>query len=602
VSDSLCQMNAQSEARTIRIGGGSAGFGDGLMAAPRLVADGALDYLMFDFLSEYYMPMAGRARSKDAAAGFVDDFPEGVFASILGDALDKGVKLVANAGAVNPAACVEALRAVAARLGRSPVIAVVTGDDLLDRAADLRAAGLLTQELPAGASYTGVNAYVGAFPIARALAMGADVVITGRVVDSALALGPLIHEFGWSVDDFDLLAAGSLVGHLLECGAQASGGLFTDWHEIEDYSDIGYPIAAVRADGTAVITKPPGTGGRVSVGSVAEQLLYEIADPATYPLPDVTCDFTGVRIDPVAEDEVLVSGARGRAPGADLKGIATWDDGWMVAYGFIMRGPEAEQKARAVIGSVLRRTERMLEAREMPPFRRHRIDVFGDDGSYGAQAQPRGAREVVCRVALEHVDPRAFGVLLREHGTASVSMAPGITGWSFRSVPQPIARSESFFVPGDEVPVTVTVGERVETVRRASRVSAPSPAPAPVAFPAMEVEPDREVRLHDLAWVRSGDKGDACNIGVIARRPEYLPYLAAALGEDAVHRWYSHWLDADRGDVRRYHLPGVSAVNLVLDGALDGGCTVSLRFDPFGKSAAQEILDFPVPIPSGLTA
>jgi hypothetical protein len=594
-------MSAREDSqRTVRIGGGSAGFGDGLMAAPRLVADGELDYLMFDFLSEYYMPMAGRARAKDPMAGFVDDFPEGVFASILGDALDKGIKILANAGAVNPDACAAALAEVAKRLGRSPAIAVITGDDLLDRAPEFRASGRLTRELPAGATYTGINAYVGAFPVARALAMGADVVITGRVVDSALALGPLIHEFGWSEADYDLLAAGSLVGHLLECGAQASGGLFTDWHEVEDYSDIGYPIAACRADGSAVITKPPGTGGCVSVGSVAEQLLYEIADPAAYPLPDVTCDFTAVRIEALATDEVLISGARGRPPGADLKAIATWDDGWMVAYGFIMRGPEAEQKARAVIGSVLRRAERMLEARGIAPFRRSRVDVFGDEGSYGAQARPRGAREIVCRIALEHVDPRAFAVLLREHGTASVSMAPGITGWSFRSLPQPIARSESFFVPADEVPVTVSVGERVDTVRRAAPPSHTVERPAPVPFPAVVDEPDTIVRLEELAWVRSGDKGDTCNVGVIARRPEYLPYLAAVLDEDAVHRWYAHWLAPEGGGVRRFHLPGVAAINLLLDGALDGGCTVSLRFDPFGKSAAQEILDFPVPVPADL--
>ena len=203
--------------------------------------------------------------------------------------MERGVRMVTNAGAVNPVACAEAMKAAAARIGLSPKIAVVHGDDLIDRAGELRATGRLKTALPDGCAYTGINAYLGAFPIARALELGADVVITGRVVDSALVLGPLIHEFGWAPNDYDCMAAGSLIGHLLECGAQASGGIFTDWREVGDYSEIAYPIAECRADGSAVITKTVDMGGLVSVGTVAEQLLYEIGDPRSYALPDVHC-------------------------------------------------------------------------------------------------------------------------------------------------------------------------------------------------------------------------------------------------------------------------------------------------------------------------
>ena len=520
--------------RTVRIGGGAAGVGDGLMAAPVLVERGELDYLMFDFLSEYYMPIAGRMRAADPTAGYVPDVPDGVFASVLGAALQRGVRLIANAGAVNPAGCADAFEAVAARLGLSPRIAVVSGDDLLERGDALEAAGRLRQPLPAGTAYTGINAYIGAFPVARALDMGADVVVTGRVVDSALALGPLVHEFGWTEHDHDLLAAGSVVGHLLECGAQASGGLFTDWHEVEDYSAIGYPIAEVAADGTAVLTKVPGTGGRVSTGSVAEQLLYELGDPRSYLLPDVVCDVADVRIEPADADAVRVSGARGRPPGPDLKAIATWDDGWMAAYAFVVRGPEAEAKARAVVASQRRRVASMLEAQGMADFRRSHIDVLGDEGTYGAQGRRRGAREVVCRVALEHEDARAFAVLFREAGTASVSMAPGIAGSSFRSAPAPIGRSEAFYLPAGEVPVSVRLGDRTEVVVRASPGRGAAP-PAPDPLPTPNAPADTTVRLEELAWVRSGDKGDTANVGVVARRAGAppLPRRCARRGDGA---------------------------------------------------------------------
>jgi hypothetical protein len=250
----------------VRIGGGSAGYGDGAMAAPVLIRDGEIDYLMLDYLSEIYMPMAARARLADPQMGYVPYFPTEFYPRIAAALDQTGTQLVTNAGAVNPRACARAMAAEAEKLGLCPCIAVVDGDDLLGRAEAFRATGLLSAQMPEGANYTGIHAYLGAFPIARALALGADIVITGRVVDSALALGPLIHEFGWAADACDLLGAGSLIGHILECGAQASGGLFTDWHEVGDYADIGYPIAEVRRDGTAIITKPPGTGGLVNVG------------------------------------------------------------------------------------------------------------------------------------------------------------------------------------------------------------------------------------------------------------------------------------------------------------------------------------------------
>jgi hypothetical protein len=584
--------------RLVRIGGAGAGYGDGTMATPRLIREGELDYVVLDFLSEYFMPQAARSRAADPGAGYVPYFPDELFSDVLPDLMARGVRLVTNAGAVNPLACAGAMRKAAARIGLSPRIAVVHGDDLLDRADDFRQRGLLRTVLPGDVSLTGIHAYLGAFPVARALALGADVVITGRVVDSALVLGPLIHEFGWAPDDYERMAAGSLIGHLLECGAQASGGIFTDWREVGDYAEIAYPIAECRADGSAIITKLESMGGLVSVGTVAEQLLYEIGDPRSYLLPDVIADFTQVSLEQVAKDRVLVSGARGRAPGGAYKAIATWDDGWFASMGFAMRGQDAAEKARRIADSVFRRSAAMLRERNLPALRRTRTEVIGDEESYGENARVRESREVFCRMTFEAENPAAFALVLKELGTASVSMAPGIAGSMMMFPPTPVARHEAFMVPAAEVEACVTLDRREEAVHRFSH-GRDMIQPAPVDPPLPEEQADTCVALRELAWTRSGDKGDICNIGVIARRPEYLPYIAAALDEETLARCYGFMLREDSA-IERHYLPGSHSLNILLKGALDGGCTVSLRFDPFGKSAAQDALDIPVPVPASL--
>jgi hypothetical protein len=587
-----------TQQRIVRIGGGSAGLGDGIVGIPQLLRGGELDYLMLDYLSEYFMPQAGRSRLRDPQTGYVPGFPDEIVALAGRDLAGKKVKIVTNAGAVNPRGCAAAIREAARRRDLDIKIAVVDGDDVIERASEFRKSGRLQSELPKGASYTTLNAYLGAFPIARALALGTDLVITGRVVDSALCLGPLIHEFGWRPEQYDLLAAGSLVGHILECGAQASGGIFTDWRQVGDYTDIGYPIAECRADGSAVITKAPGTGGLVSVGTVAEQLLYEIADPRSYHLPDVVCDFSNVRFEQLGPDRVRMTGAKGRPPGPNYKVNATWDDGWFASWGYAVRGQDAADRAKAIADAVLRRGARLLRERSLPALRRSRVEIIGDEESWGAHARTQGSREIFCRITIEAGDDKTFGILLRETGTGSVSMAPGIVGSLMMFNPVPMARLESFLIPASEVPARITIDDRTETHERAESpplVAAPEAAAAPTPDRAT----DTTVPLRQLAWARSGDKADVCNIGIVARKPEYLPYIAAAMDEAAVARQYAFIL-SDDGAVERHYLPGSHALNFLLSGALDGGCTVSLCLDPFGKSAAQDALDMSIPVPASL--
>ena len=299
------------------MGGAAGALNDSVIAVPQLLTVPDLDYLGLDYLGEGAMGLMRRLKEADPRSGFLPDFVDLHIGPHLAELKARGIKVVSNAGGLNPEGLAEMIRARGRAQGVELRIAAVTGDDLADEIPALRRADvreMFTGEpLPDG-PLGSINAYLGAFPIAAALAAGADIVVTGRVVDSALFLGPLIHEFGWRADQFDLLAAGTLSGHLLECGAQATGGTFTDWCDVPDWANIGFPVAECRADGSFVMTKPAGTGGLVTAPVIAEQLLYEVSDPQAYIVPDVVCDFSEVRLEQAGPDRVEVTGAKGYPP------------------------------------------------------------------------------------------------------------------------------------------------------------------------------------------------------------------------------------------------------------------------------------------------
>ena len=303
---------------SIRIGGACGFWGEWSRATTQLLATPELDVLVYDYLAEITMSLLARARQKDASLGYATDFVTEVMASNAAQIAKRGVRIISNAGGLNPEACAVALRDVLEQSGVALRVAVVQGDDLLHRASHFHDAKDMFSGAPFPGSETiaSINAYLGAFPIAAALDAGAEIVITGRCADSALALGACIHRFGWQAGDLDLLAAGALAGHLIECGPQATGGNFTDWRASGDTARIGYPVAEIAVDGAIEMTKPPETTGTVTPASVAEQMLYEIGDPRAYLLPDVTCDFSQVQLRQEGPDRVHLSGATGRAPPA----------------------------------------------------------------------------------------------------------------------------------------------------------------------------------------------------------------------------------------------------------------------------------------------
>lgn len=584
--------------RTVRIGSASGFWGDTASAAPALVAQGDIQYLVFDYLAEVTMSILAAQKAKDPGAGYATDFVHITMKGLLPELHRRRIRVVANAGGVNPLACRDALAKVAAELGVPLRIGVATGDDLLARADDYRARGIT--EMFSGAPFpqrlASVNAYLGALPVARALDAGCDVVITGRCVDSAVTLGVLVHEFGWQPHEHDKLAQGTLAGHLVECGAQCTGGLFTDWEDVPDWDVIGFPIIEAQADGGFVITKAAGTGGRVTPATVAEQMLYEIGDPRAYHVPDVACDFTEVRFEQVGPDRVHVAGARGQPPTASYKVSATFMDGFRNAAFLTIAGDQAAAKARRTGEALFKRMARMLAEQGLPPFSETRIEVLGAEDMFGAAGRAT-AREVVLKLAAKCPSKASLDLFAREVAAAGTSMAPGTTGLvGGRPSPSPVIRLFSFLVPKTEVAISLQVGDE------STAVTVPldggfddartGPALRHPSSPATEGR--RRVPLLKLAHGRSGDKGDKANIGVLARRPEWLPWLSQWLTPERVAAHFAH---NGPSRVERFDLPGSRAMNFLLHDVLGGGGMASLRTDNLAKCYAQVLLALEVPVP-----
>ncbi len=419
----------------VRVAAGQGFWGDDLDAPRRQVEGGRVDYLMLDYLAEVTMSILQKQKERDPSMGYARDFV-GAMESVLPAVLERGVKVIANAGGVNPPACAAAVKAMAEKVGAKGKlrIGVVTGDDLLGRLDELMAAGHPLANMETGEPLSTVrdrvlsaNAYIGSEPIVEGLANGANVVITGRSTDTALTMAPLRYEFGWGPSSWDQLAAGIVAGHIIECGAQCSGGnCLYDWRSIPDLANVGYPIAEARPDGSFVITKHPNTGGRVSVPTVSEQLVYEMGDPHAYITPDVIADFTTITLAQDGENRVLVSGIKGAPPTDKLKVSVAYRAGFKAVGSLVYAWPDALEKAQ-LADKILRERLDRLGLR----FDHILSEYVGANATHGPLAgDNRDAPEVQLRFGVRGPDRAAVERFTREIAPLVLNGPPSVTGFA----------------------------------------------------------------------------------------------------------------------------------------------------------------------------
>ncbi|MFC6084493.1 acyclic terpene utilization AtuA family protein [Sphaerisporangium aureirubrum] len=581
----------------LRIANCSGFYGDRLSAAKEMVEGGPIDVLTGDWLAELTMLILAGNRLK-GRPGYARTFLTQM-EQVLGTCLDRGIKIVSNAGGLDPTGCAEAITGLATRLGLHPKVAHVTGDDLLATGTDLGPMINLDTGEALTATPLTANAYLGGRPIATALEAGADVVVTGRVTDAALVTGPGMWRYGWTPADLDALAGSVVAGHIIECGCQATGGNYAFFEEIPDLPHCGFPIAELHPDGSSVITKHPGTGGQVSVGTVTAQLLYEIASPH-YLGPDVTARFDTIRLEQVAEDRVRVSGVRGEPPPGTLKVALNYLGGYRNTMTLVLTGLNIEAKARLAEEAIFTRIPR-------ESFDQVHVDLTPTTPSGMALLR------ITVMSADQHTAGRTFSSAVVETGLASY---PGF----YALTP-----------PGDATPYgiywpTTIPSHAIDPQAWLSThpIQSPSPHQAEPTAPALapsthqaefsgaetvgrgtanpappygEEPAGTDIRLAPLGTVagaRSGDKGGNANLGVWVRTPEEYAWLTTYLTTGRLKELLP---DTAPLIVDRHELPNLLALNFVIHGLLGRGVAASPRLDPQAKGLAEELRGRLVPLP-----
>lgn len=589
----------------IRIANCSGFYGDRLSAAREMVEGGPIDVLTGDWLAELTMLILARNRARRPGGGYARSFVTQM-EQVMGTCLDRNIKVVSNAGGLDPDGCAEAVDEVAAKLGLSPTIAYVTGDDLLPRLDELVAAGIDLAHDETGepvgdtSRFISANAYLGCWGIVEALNRGADIVVTGRTTDAAVVCGPAAWHHGWRRDDWDALAGAVVAGHVIECGAQATGGNYSFFTEVAGMAHVGFPWAEIAADGSSVIGKHEGTGGEVSIGTVTSQLLYEIGSPA-YLGPDVTARFDTIELEEVGQDRVRVSGARGEPPPATLKVAMNELGGYRNDIGIALCGLDIEAKAELV-------EEAFWEACPYKPEDFTRVTtrlVRTDKPDPASNEETVAVWRMTVKDPDEHKVGRAVSSAMVELGLATIPGFFGVGGGPREGRPFGVYRPAR--VPAELVPQYVVVLGRSgagATTTVVDSVAPASPDPSPTAVdvspdPAVEPPSGDTVRvpLGHVVGTRSGDKGGNANLGVFARTDEAWAWLDGFLTSDRLRALLPETADLP---IDRYRLSNLRSLNFVIHGLLEEGVAASTRQDPQAKSLGEWLRARVVDVPAGV--
>ncbi len=590
--------------KMIRIGNAGGYWGDDLDALRRQLMGGRLDYITMDFLAEITMSILRKQQLKNPELGYARDFLTQL-ETCLPLIVQKKVRVINNAGGMNPIGLGRQIRALARRMDLDIKVGVVYGDDISGRLYELTAAGEKFTNMETGEDFTDVrnrvtsaNVYLGAEPVVAALDAGCDIIVTGRVTDTGITLAPMIHEFGWSMEDWDRMAAGIVAGHIIECGAQGSGGNITDWQEVPSFDNMGYPIIEMHRSGEFFVTKHKRTGGLINEKSVKEQLVYEMGDPGQYISPDGVAFFNTIEVAQAGPDRVKVSGVRGGPAPESFKVSMAYQDGWKAEGEILISGPDIEAKARAVADVFWRKVGHEFEDTATA--------LVGAGSIWPDRLSEYSPNEIYLR----------FGV--RDHNLAKVQdfakavpamILAGPSGMAVstrgRPRPQQVVAYWPALMRRDGVSAKVlTLGTDCSEDFREIHfpVRGEGGEPAGNRLPRRPVRRDWpratvEVPLRRLCYARSGDKGDTCNIGVLARTPLVYEWLRGYLTAGRVKRFFGTKV---RGKVTRYELDNLQGLNFLLAGALGGGGTRSLLVDPQGKTMSQALLQMRVRAPRSL--
>ncbi len=589
--------------RTVRVGNAGGYWGDDLGAMQRQLRQGRLDYLTQDFLAEITMSILQKQKVRRAELGYASDFLDQL-RQCMPDLGSSSTRIISNAGGINPLGCAEQVARLARQAGLAMQVAVVEGDDLMNRLDELLAAGHLLANMETGQPLSSIrdriesaNAYLGTAPVVEALRTGARIVVTGRVTDTGITAAPPTFEFGWDLDDWDLQAAAVVAGHILECGAQATGGNLTDWEAVPSFANIGYPIAEFRADGSFLVTKAPGSGGIVNRQSVASQLVYEMGDPRCYITPDVVADFSTIELEESGPDQITISGVKGSARPDSLKVSISYQDGYKAHGTMIVSRPSAVAKCRTMAETFWTRLG--LE------FEETCTELVGFNACHVHQAPPVDPPEVLLRLGVRDPDAGKVEEFAKLFTSLILNTVSGVAIVGARPKVQSVVAYWPCLIPASEVtPVVTPLESRKQFAvpwrpapESGESVVGQPPRPAGGAPPSLDSAALESVPLSRICYGRSGDKGDTCNIGLVARNSGAYQWMCQHLTAELVKEFFG---EICRGSVERFEIPNLLALNFLLHESLGGGGTVSLRIDPQGKTLADALLQMPVEVPEGL--
>ncbi len=591
----------------IRIGNAGGFWGDDLNAFRRQLMGGPLDYISIDFLAEITMSILRKQQLKNSQAGYVTDFIH-IINQNAEEIHRRGVKVLTNAGGMNPLECGRQVARILKEKNLPLKVAVVLGDNIMSDIMRMKEEGVSFRNMETGKSFEDVenkiqsaNAYIGMWPLVKALEMGADIVIAGRVTDTSITMAPMAYEFGWQPGDFDKIAAALVAGHIIECGAQASGGNYTDWKKVTNWKNMAYPIIEVEPDGSFVVTRHPNTGGLVNSDTVREQLFYEMGNPAAYISPDVVADFRTIQLEEQGTDRVRVYGVKGSAPTPFLKVSMAFQEGYVSSGSVIISAPEALLKAQTFASIFWDRLG--LE------FQKKNTNYQGYNSCHLDLAAPIDPNEILLTFSIYDEDLKKHEIFAKSIAPLILSGPPGVAVTGGRPHIKTVLSYWPALIPKEKVTAQTVLlnwqGDPIEETRIPSITGVEEPFVEPndntqqFATEGIPIPFDgkNRVKLYQICLARSGDKGDTANIGLLARSP-------------AIYKWIKQHITASfvkylfkgvcHGKVTRYELDNLLGLNFLLEESLDGGGTRSLMADPQGKTFAQALLNVEVDIPDDL--